>query len=156
MRGGLGLSGEGPSPWPGLQGESIGESQSQAARPSPDTRGGFGTEVAPAREGRAWLPGMHPFPGRGLCRPGSGLCGRDRGARQDPGAQGAGGDRGRRQALKTEDDGRWGDRQACGKHLRKGTAPGCADGFCWEGHSHRSSGRASGGRGEVSWQGSGP
>lgn len=44
----------------------------------------------------------------------------------------------------------------CGKHLRKGTSPGCADGFCWEGHSQWSSRWASWGPGEVSWQGSGP
>lgn len=39
---------------------------------------------------------------------------------------------GRRQAMTTEDDSRWGNRQMCGKHLRKGMSHGCANGFCWE------------------------
>lgn len=105
MRGGLGRSGEGPSPRSGLQGRKHrGDPEpGRSARPRHLQRVWHGG--GPAREGRAWLPGMRPFLGRGLCRPGSALHGRDWAARQDPGTQGAGGDGGRRQALKTEDDG---------------------------------------------------
>lgn len=60
------------------------------------------------------------------------LCDRESGVRpQGPGVSlGTGG---RRQALQTEDDHRWGDRQMCGKHRRRGTSHGCADGSCREG-----------------------
>lgn len=53
----------------------------------------------------------------------------------------------RRQALKTEDNRRWGNRQMCGKHLRRGTSHGCADGSCREGVVNEAAGPPAGRRG---------
>lgn len=55
--------------------------------------------------------------------------------------------------MTAEDDSRWGDRQMCGEHLKKGTSHGCANGFCWEWHGQRNSRWASWEEGEVVWQG---
>lgn len=67
------------------------------------------------------------------------------GRTQGPGvSRGTGG---RRQALNTEDDRRWGDRQMCGKHLRRGTSHGCADGSCREGVVNEAAGPPAGRRG---------
>jgi len=62
---------------------------------------------------------------------------------------------GRRQALKTEDSRRCGDRQMCGKHLWKGTSRGCVMASVGT-HGEWRSGQACWGGGEVFWQGSGP
>lgn len=92
----------------GLQGGSIGETRSQAARPSPDTCGGFGTEAAPAMGRQGLAPRDASVPREGTLQAGHRPPWQGPGSQAGPGTQGAGGDRreGRPYRLKTTAGGR--------------------------------------------------